>query len=105
MQTGGGGGADSDEDGGDEGARAAGGALGISPDDEASVCGALFRGCVMYLGREVPQEHLLLVVRAFGGVAAWDGPGSPFPENSQSITHQVRHRHQVGEGDVLKTVT
>ncbi|MEW5320307.1 MAG: hypothetical protein WDW38_011389 [Sanguina aurantia] len=93
----GGGGADSDEEGaGDEGARAAGGALGISPDDEASVCGALFRGCVMYLGREVPQEHLLLVVRAFGGVAAWDGPGSPFPENSQAITHQVVDRPTQG---------
>lgn len=42
--------------------------------------------------REVPREHLLLVIRSFGGVAAWDGEGSPFSENHESITHQVSKR-------------
>lgn len=45
--------------------------------------------------REVPREHLLLVIRSFGGVAAWDGEGSPYSENHESITHQVsRHSDQ-----------
>ncbi len=27
--------------------------------------------------------------RAFGGVAAWDGEGSPYTEEDEAITHQV----------------
>ena len=36
-------------------------------DDEASLCGALFRGLVFFLGREVPREALLLVIRCAHG--------------------------------------
>lgn len=39
--------------------------------------------------REVPREVLLLVIRSFGGVAAWDGAGSPHAEADECITHQV----------------
>ena len=39
--------------------------------------------------REVPQEQLLLVIRSFGGIAAWAGEGSPLDEADDSITHQV----------------
>ena len=42
---------------------AAGGAAAVCADDEASLCGALFRGLVFFLGREVPREALLLVIR------------------------------------------
>jgi len=42
---------------------AAGGAAAVDADDEASLCGALFRGLVFFLGREVPREALLLVIR------------------------------------------
>lgn len=37
----------------DAAATAAGGAAAADPDDEAAVCGALFRGLVFFLGREV----------------------------------------------------
>ncbi len=40
--------------------------------------------------REVPREPLLLVIRSFGGTAAWAGEGSPLDEADESITHQVR---------------
>lgn len=69
---------------------AAGGAADVDPDDEAGVCGGLFRGLVFYLGREVPREALLLVIRSFGGAVGWQGEGSPIEESDKSITHQVR---------------
>lgn len=70
----------------------AGGALGVDSDDDALLCECLFRGLVFFLGREVPQEPLLFVIRAFGGTVAWDGEGSPLREADESITHQVRGR-------------
>jgi pescadillo protein len=74
----------------------AGGALGVEPDDEAAICERLFRGLVFFLGREVPREQLLFVIRAFGGVAGWAGEGSPVQENDESITHQVVDRPTQG---------
>ena len=50
----------------------AGGAAAVGADDEASLCGALFRGLVFFLGREVPREALLLVIRC-----ANEGPTLP----------------------------
>ena len=44
----------------DAAATAAGGAASADPDDEAAVCGALFRGLVFFLGREVRPQTLLL---------------------------------------------
>ena len=70
-------------------ASVAGGAAAVDADDEASVCSSLFRGLVFYLGREVPREALLLVLRAFGGVVGWEGEGSPLAERDDAITHQV----------------
>lgn len=60
-------------------------------DDEAEICGSLFSGLLFFLGREVPREQLLLVIRAFGGSVAWNGDGSPTTENDEAITHQVGH--------------
>ncbi|GBF98730.1 hypothetical protein Rsub_11279 [Raphidocelis subcapitata] len=77
---------------GGEAAAVAGGALGVAPDDDAAVCAALFRGCVFFLAREVPREPLLFVIRAFGGVAAWEGEGSPHAESDEAVTHQVVDR-------------
>ena len=76
----------------DEGEEAVlvGGAVDVEPDDDAGVCAALFRGLTFFLAREVPREQLLLVVRAFGGEAGWDGEGSPIVEGDERITHQVR---------------
>ncbi len=58
-------------------------------EGDAGTCARLFRGLVFFVGREVPQEQLLLVIRSFGGTAAWDGPASPLTEADESITHQV----------------
>eukprot|EP00879_Flechtneria_rotunda_P025008 GHRR01026537.1.p1 GENE.GHRR01026537.1~~GHRR01026537.1.p1 ORF type:complete len:683 (+),score=323.94 GHRR01026537.1:88-2136(+) len=78
-------------------AAAAGGGLGeVDPDDDAGVCSVLLKGCTLYLAREVPREPLLFIVRAFGGVAGWDGEGSPFTESDESITHQVVDRPTQG---------
>lgn len=68
----------------------AGGALRVQDDDEAGICERLFKGLVFFLGREVPREQLLFVIRAFGGVVAWQGEGSPMDESDERITHQVR---------------
>ena len=44
-------------------AAAADGGADVDEDDEASLCGTLFRGLVFFLGREVPREALLLAIR------------------------------------------
>ena len=49
----------------------------------------LCRGLVFFMGREVPGEQLLLVIRSFGGQVGWDGEESPLKEDDPSITHQV----------------
>ncbi len=70
-------------------AAAAGGAVDLDANDDAGLCAHLFRGLVFYLGREVPREALLLVIRSFGGAVGWQGEGSPLQESDESITHQV----------------
>jgi pescadillo protein len=73
-----------------------GGATDIDSEDSAAVCAALFRGMVFFLGREVPREQLLLVIRSFGGDAGWAGEGSPLSEEDARITHHVIDRPAVG---------
>ena len=48
------------------------------------------RGMVFFLGREVPREQLLVVIRSFGGVVGWTGEESPILDTDERITHQVR---------------
>eukprot|EP00877_Chromochloris_zofingiensis_P002990 jgi/Chrzof1/12692/Cz07g04070.t1 len=79
-----------------EGTAVVGGALAVAPDDDASVCGSLFKGCVMFLAREVPREPLLFIIRSFGGTVAWEGEGSPYSEADDVITHQVVDRPTQG---------
>lgn len=57
--------------------------------DDAAVCERLFKGLVFFLGREVPREQLMFMIRAFGGKVAWAGEGSPLEEGDESITHQA----------------
>jgi pescadillo protein len=54
--------------------------------------GHLFRGCVFFLGRETPRDALSFLIRACGGVVAWDGAGSAHAEDDAAITHQVVDR-------------
>ena len=72
---------------------AAGGATAGAATD-ADVRARLFTGMVVWLAREVPREVLMLLVRSFGGVAAWDGPGSPYAESDERITHAAVDRPQ-----------
>ncbi|CAI5471142.1 unnamed protein product [Closterium sp. Yama58-4] len=67
---------------------------GDEDDEETRACRRLFKGLVFFLGREVPREPLLFVIRAFGGRASWEGEGAPAPESDDSITHQVVDRPQ-----------
>lgn len=55
----------------------------------------LFSGMKVFLGREVPREPLVFMIRALGGEVSWDAtaaPGSTFAENDPSVTHQIADR-------------
>ncbi|CAK9212381.1 unnamed protein product [Sphagnum troendelagicum] len=65
-------------------------------DAETKICKQLFKGLKFFLGREVPRESLLFVIRAFGGTASWEGEGAPFDESDESITHQIVDRPTKG---------
>ncbi|TRY74743.1 hypothetical protein TCAL_00552 [Tigriopus californicus] len=55
----------------------------------------LFAGMKVFLGREVPREPLVFMIRALGGEVSWDAtaaPGSTFGESEPSVTHQISDR-------------
>ncbi|CAG9463168.1 unnamed protein product [Pedinophyceae sp. YPF-701] len=79
-----------------QGKKLVGGSANAQADDDAEICRTLFRGLVFYLGRETPREMLTFVIRSFGGVAGWDGEGSPVTERDPSVTHHVVDRPQQG---------
>ena len=54
--------------------------------------GKLFQGLRFFLGREVPREPLVFMVRAVGGEVSWDAtvaPGATYAASDPTITHQV----------------
>jgi len=56
---------------------------------------SLFKGKRFFLGREVPRESLVFMVRALGGEASWDetcAPGATFKEGDSQVTHQINDR-------------
>ena len=60
--------------------------------------GKLFQGLRFFLGREVPREPLVFMVRAVGGEVSWDAtvaPGATYAANDPTITHQVSKRSVV----------
>ncbi len=68
--------------------------LSLSPYLHALLAVAVSGACILHAlsslcVRQVPREPLLLVIRAFGGDAGWEGEGSPFTEHDEAITHQV----------------
>ncbi|KAI4383836.1 hypothetical protein MLD38_009632 [Melastoma candidum] len=65
-------------------------------DQDTKECKKLFEGMKFFLSREVPRESLLFVIPAFGGTVSWEGPGAPFAEADQSITHQIVDRPTQG---------
>ena len=55
----------------------------------------LFKGLRFFLGREIPRDSIVFMIRAFGGEVSWDSTisaGATFDENDQSITHQLCDR-------------
>jgi len=64
--------------------------------DDAGVCAVLFKGLTFFLAREVPREPLLFMIRSFGGVAGWEGEGSPVAEIDESINYQIVDRPTQG---------
>jgi len=56
----------------------------------------LFEGLKFFLGREVPREPLVFMIRALGGEVSWDkgvAPGATFSEEDERITHQISDRN------------
>lgn len=55
----------------------------------------LFKGLKVFIGREVPREPLVVLIRSFGGKVSWDSsvfPAATFPESDETITHQIVDR-------------
>jgi len=64
----------------------------------------LFKGLKFYLGREIPREPLVFMIRAVGGEVSWDssvGVGATFPASDSSITHQVMDRDLASVGEMV----
>ena len=64
----------------------------------------LFKGLKFFLGREVPREPLVFMIRAVGGEVSWDssvGVGATFPVTEDTITHQVMDRESSSAGDMI----
>ncbi|XP_017302975.2 uncharacterized protein LOC103517518 [Diaphorina citri] len=60
----------------------------------------LFEGLKVFLNREVPREPLTLALRSFGAQVSWDKTlfvGATFPEDDESITHQIVDRPSIGK--------
>merc|ERR1719481_832991 len=58
----------------------------------------LFEGLRFFLGREVPREPLVFMIRALGGEVSWDSsvaPGATFAEEDDKVTHQISDRNAV----------
>jgi len=57
--------------------------------------GKLFNGLRFFLGREVPREPLVFMLRAVGGEVSWDAtvaPGATFASTDSTVTHQISDR-------------
>lgn len=62
--------------------------------------GKLFNGLRFFLGREVPREPLVFMVRAVGGEVSWDAtvaPGATFASTDPTITHQISDRPNIDD--------
>merc|ERR1712242_318395 len=57
----------------------------------------LFKGLKFFLGREVPREPLVFMIRAVGGEVSWDasvGVGATFPSSDASINRREKCREK-----------
>jgi len=59
----------------------------------------LFTGLKFFLGREVPREPLVFMIRSVGGEVSWcetAAPGATFKEDDDRVTHQISDRDVIG---------
>jgi len=60
----------------------------------------LFAGLRFFLGREVPREPIVFMIRAVGGEVSWDAtvaPGATYSDTDEKITHQICDRPSVSD--------
>ncbi|KAI5076576.1 hypothetical protein GOP47_0008641 [Adiantum capillus-veneris] len=65
-------------------------------DEDTTQCKGLFKNLNFFLGREVPRESLLFLIRAFGGAVSWASERAPYEESDEEITHQIVDRPSQG---------
>jgi pescadillo protein len=61
-------------------------------EEESKTLTGLFKNCVFYLSREVPNEIFGLAILSSGGLFGDESDNTAFDENSESITHYVIDR-------------
>lgn len=58
----------------------------------------LFQGLKFFLGREVPREQIVFMIRSMGGEVSWEStcaPGSTYKEGDERITHHIADREVI----------
>merc|ERR1712096_512154 len=64
----------------------------------------LFNGLRFFLGREIPREPLVFMIRAVGGEVSWDNSvalGATYPSTDPRITHQLVDRDPTTMGELV----
>nr|CAG4634763.1 EOG090X05E6 [Alona affinis] len=59
---------------------------------------SLFKGLKFFVGREIPRESVVFIIRSCDGQVSWDStlfPGATYDETDESITHQIVDRPSV----------
>ena len=59
---------------------------------------SLFKGLKFFVGREVPRESVVFIIRSCDGQVSWDStlfPGATYDETDETITHQIVDRPTV----------
>lgn len=66
----------------------------------------LFKGCKLFLGREVNREVLVFLIRGFGGEVSWHSTlavGATYAEDDAAITHQIVDRPAIQNQVLTRT--
>lgn len=64
----------------------------------------LFQGLRFFLGREIPREPLVFMIRAVGGEVSWDSSvavGATYPSTDTKITHHLVDREAGTVGELV----
>ncbi|XP_065192646.1 pescadillo homolog [Sycon ciliatum] len=64
-------------------------------EEEVEKARGLFSHCRFFLGREVPREPLVFIIRCFGGTVSWSSTqaaGATYQEDDDTVTHHIVDR-------------